>query len=157
MPLITLTCDRSFFPPDAELDAAARLMLPAPQDLTLEFAQALPRLIVDNTGRLSLDPETTDLEGVQVNLAKFHTMAVNTPSIWIHVWFAEPYPLVIKDDTKDEYDPSAKANAIVDALLEILTDWFKDRPIDLSFALDVFWGPGHGAIVKHREVIELRW
>lgn len=142
MPLVTVTCSNEFYPPDRE---PADQALTDAQRVVVEFVKALPGLIAANAVRLGLDPDKTPEDGVQVDIKSFHSYAVNVPDLWFHVWFAEPYP------------GETQGFATRDALVEIMTGWLKEQQIELSYALDMFWGPDHGRIVSPLGAIELEW
>jgi len=131
MPLVTLTCRRGFYP----RDDFTGLTEPAAQAFVVKLAKALPSSIAQNAISLGLDPANTPEEGIQVDIKKFHHEAVNAPDIWIHVQFTEPCPR------------DGETEAIRDEFIELVANLFGDDRPQLTWATDLFWGPGRGVIV----------
>jgi hypothetical protein len=141
MPLVTITCKKELCP--GKDDGAVGQEL-AVRLNTLRLAESLPRLIVNSATELGLDPDTPEA-GTQVDIREFHPYVVNGADLWIHVQFTEPYP------GKD----LAKRARI--KFIEILSKVFHTQGFKASYAVDMFWGPGHGCLVSSSENIELAW
>jgi hypothetical protein len=140
MPLVTLTCKGKYFPPQhraqhAELDAEAYVVI--------ELAQALPEMMINNRTGLGLDDDTPE-EAVQVDIKEFHTNAVNAVDIWIHVQFTE-----VLD--------AHQARIATDTLATALDLWLMTNTVKFSWALDVFFGPGHGCYTDSHGIIVKSW
>ena len=143
MPLVTLTCSSKCYPPDDRW--ANRLHYQ--QELTLHLAEDLPGILVAHGSALLLEPSTT-AAAVQVDIRKFHARAVNSVDLWIHIWFTE-------GDLSDTWRRRAR-----ETIVSALTDWFTQQEptiTGLSWALDLFYGPGNGCIVRSDGTIECTW
>jgi hypothetical protein len=132
MPLVTLTCSSDWYP-TAERYSDSRY-----RDAAVYFGESLPDLIAKDGDKLGLDPGTP-ADAVQVNYELFHPRAINAPDgIWMKIEFTE----VVESGTK-------RMN-IRDELRRRIEGWFSDHLEELEllwppdFALDIFWGPGHG-------------
>lgn len=141
MPLVTITCSQKFYPPD---DGFADTT--AEQAAITDLVDELPNLIAGNALALGLNPEETPTTGVQVDIKKFHVYAINRPDVWIRIEFVEA-------DLSEEQRLSMR-----DVLITILGPRIADFSADgCSWALDVFFGPGHGCYTNDDGVIQLKW
>lgn len=132
MPLVTIYADKHFYITDP------RRVTALPQKLTLRLADYLPGLISDRAEYLGLDPASTPVEGVQVDIQKFHGVAKNIPNIGIQVQIIEPYP--------SEFEARASTNEFIAMVSEWLST--KGEQLNVSVAVDLFWTPGHGCIMS---------
>jgi len=144
MPLVTITTKHALHPVDSILERDRAKKETRPMRATADFARALPRLFVSNKEALDLDPDTPE-KGVQVTHRQFHAQDVNTPDMWVLIFFNE------EGLTKDE---QKEVTAKID---EIISIWFDENnqaaPYDL--AVDCLWGTNHGFLYMGTEVI--RW
>ena len=139
MPLVTLTCSKSYYPVDDESVEPVNHA-----KLVVDLAQALPWLLSSNQDRLGIG-QIPD-EAVQVDIHKFHFAAVNTPDLWILMEFTEN-----PDDKETRIH-------IRDVLLDIIGKWMFDTAgFSLDWALDVFFGPSVGAIVDFEGKTVIDW
>ncbi len=147
MPLITITCSRGWYPAEYRHEGTMQ------QEFTSEFGQDLPELIAkEGELLLGLDPGTTS-DGVQVNYELFHPRAVNAPDgIWMKIEFTEGPPA-------DE----AAGEEIRNELRRRIEGWFTSHlnefqlPWPPDFALDLFWGPGHGYVNFANGFVKIDW
>ncbi len=128
MPLITITCDPNYYP--AGTPASGSLPSHKAMDL-IEFARKLPRLFIDKAKILRLDSETPEA-AVQVDFQCFNPYSINTPNVWFRVEFTE------------QVDDENERVAIAETLVGIIAPKLRDHGLIMVWALDVFWGPGHG-------------
>ncbi len=123
----------------------------AEQGATIKLAQAMPGLIGKNAKELGLDPNRTPQWGVQVDIQKFHSAAMNAVDLWIHIQFAEDYPIGGVE--------SLSGHEVRDRFMRLLNE--RMAKLDLSgfdVAVDLFWGPGRGYILSgSRHQIDLVW
>lgn len=100
--------------------------------LKVDFALALPELLIKHAVELRLDPNTKP-DGVQVMHHDFGAYDVNIPDVWVKIQFSEECP------TWDGREP------IRDLLHNILVGWFRGMGYELDdFVVDLFWGPTNG-------------
>lgn len=123
MPLVTLTCSKPYYPSEASQPPYR-----GREQITATLASDLPRLIIECSDALGLEPGTP-AEAVQVDIKQFHPLSVNAVDVWVHVQLSENY---------------SRATKARDALISILEDYFKENRSEPNWALDMFWGPGHG-------------
>ena len=141
MPLVTLTCSGKCYPPD---DGSAPSSLTRPQAI-LRLAQDLPGIVVQHARELNLDAETP-AAAVQVDIKRFHPHAVNSVDLWVYVQLTETRL------------SQAKRLAARDTLARALADWFAEHRLGgLSWALDMFYGPGHGCYANSSGHVEFTW
>ncbi len=141
MPLVTLTCADKYYPPDSPASAALARTTTAGR--VVELAESLPRLLVEKAKPLRLDLDTPEA-AVQVDIQKFHALAVNNVELWIRVELTEEMPEAFRINVR-----------IV--LEKLLSQWFKKHGVTISWALDIFFGPGHGCYTNSHGKIEEVW
>lgn len=112
--------------------------------MVVELATELPALMVKHTDRLRLEPGTPQ-EAVQVDIKKFHTHAQNSVDIWVHVQLTE------------QFAHRGDRIPVRDSLIKIVHGWFAEHEMGLSWALDIFFGPGHGCFTDLDGKIIERW
>lgn len=128
MPLVTLTCSEQYYPPDEKVE----VQVPSVTSMhTIQLAQDLPVMIIARREELGLEDDTP-VEAVQVDIKKFHTYARNTVDIWTLVQLTE-YDMVKLNRLR-----------VRSVLMNMLVAWFAHNELDLTWALDIFYGPGHG-------------
>lgn len=138
MPLVTLTCSKMYYPPDDDIVPPT-----ANQQKVIDLANDLPQLIIDQSEPLGIGDVPP--EAVQVDIKKFHARGVNTVDFWAHVWLTET-----PDSDEDRY-------RVRDTLRGLLKDWLKAHGLKLEIALDVFFGPGVGAIIGRDGETVIDW
>jgi hypothetical protein len=99
--------------------------------------------MADNAEALCLAPGTPD-KGVQVDIQKFHTHAVNAVEIWIKIELTE----VVHSEI-DRFNLRNK-------MIVLIANWFKEHNMELQWALDVFFGPATGCLV-YANSVQLTW
>ncbi len=140
MPLVTITCSDQWFPTDSSHHDIIRNQR---EVVVLRLAAELPKLICAEANELCLDVDTPE-EVVQVDLRKFHVSAINAPDLWFRIELTEELSLTQRQQVRDR-------------LLHILQKWLADRSLRPSWALDVFFGPGHGGFVNEERKIVHSW
>jgi hypothetical protein len=106
-----------------------------------DFAQMLPRLLVENARKLMLDLDTPP-EGVQVQNHDYGEFDVNIANVWIKIQLSESQP--------------DKSTRIRDALYDLLVGWFISRGLaPENFVMDLLWGPTSGKGVVNG--VEIAW
>jgi hypothetical protein len=144
MPLVTLTCSRQYYPPDEPV--SHRMNIPSPQQTEIiALATQLPGMMLNCKHQLKLG--NTPAEAVQVDIKRFHTYAINTVDLWVHIWFTEP----------SEHFGSAGRDMVRDTLAGLISVWAKENELKLSWALDVFFGPGTGCFTNAKGEIQQIW
>lgn len=138
MPLVTLTCSKKYYPADDETAEVTR-----DEQITIELAKAIPELLVSQPDALGIGDVPPDV--VQVDIRKFHARSVNSVDLWVHIWFTETWD---EDKTRE---------LIRDVLIKLLTDWMLANSVNVSFALDVFFGPSVGTLVDEKGQIIESW
>lgn len=143
MPLVTLTCKKGYFP--AEPPPGIRIGdLPKQERQMVELSMALPKLFCDHKQELFLGEETTE-GAVQVDFDKFHFFAVNAPAVWVLVGLTEVLP---KEDRM----------SVRGHFIQLLMDWFEQNGGEPdSWAMDIFFGPGHGFFTMNRGSTTQYW
>lgn len=143
MPLVTLTCKPEYYPSDVPLSQTSGF--PRTQQLCIiGFARALPTLIVNNSAQLHLDPGTPE-KGVQVDIQKFHTHAVNAVDLWIKVELAE------------DSLPVAQRHELREMMITLVRTWLKEYNLHPKWAIDIFFGPATGCMTATSGEILERW
>jgi len=124
MPLVAIMTQEDFQPAaDPKRDTVGSAFV-------ADLGDRLPEIIVGLSDELHLDPGTP-AEAVQVTYATFGPRDKNTPVIWIKIEFTE-------ESLTTEQQLEAR-----NALREALTRFFDRNPY-VSYAVDMFWVPGHG-------------
>ena len=138
MPLVTLTCSDKLYPVD---DPGAHQGVP---HVVVGLARELPLLITDHGA--VINPVGVPEAGVQVDIRKFHSAAVNNVDLWIHVQL-----------TEDPGDEDARLR-VRETLKTIISDFFTEYGLtNVSWALDIFFGPGHGCFTDSAGNIAEEW
>lgn len=140
MPLVTLTCSSTYYPPDS---THVKVEFPAQQRI-IDLAEMLPKLIVAYADDLHLEAGTPE-DAVQVDIKKFHAYSVNSVDLWVHVWFSENWN---SEDVRKE---------VRDKLITIVADWLDEHELKFMWALDIAYGPTNGCIADATGAIQLRW
>ena|GEM_PF-2353383 len=143
MPLIDVFCSRDFYPPDSP--PATTQIWDINQRYVAELVRSIPTFVVENCGGLNLKPEDTPIEGVQVDIRKFHDLSQNTPDVWVRVIFAENYP---GEDI---------AKQVRTTLVRFVMKWKEKHLLKLKGALDIFWGPEHGCLIPSTGPVTVTW
>lgn len=143
MPLITITCHRDWYPADNPVADTPY------QRSTMQFAEELPGLFSDNAKELGMDD--CPHSGVQVNFELFHRQALNAPlGIWVKVEMTEVperninvrdvngvgFIIPVRDEVAE--------TEITGKLMELMVPLLAEISGEPQYAVDVFWGPGHG-------------
>lgn len=140
MPLVTLTCSNTYYPPDSQ---NVTVEFPAQRQI-IELADMLPTLLIQRADALHLEPGTPE-EAVQVDIKKFHAYAKNNVDLWVHVWFSESWA---QEDVRID---------VRDTLIILIANWLDEHEIKLMWALDIAYGPTNGCISDAMGTIQLRW
>ena len=145
MPLCTVTCDHAYYPPD---DLASETT--PDHDVVITMVDDLPAYMIQHRDGLHIGPDTP-IEGVQVDIQRFHARARNAPNIWLRVEFTE----AVTEEQRLE------ARNRLGTYLRMWADR-SDAIVGSGFrwALDVFFAgcPGHGMISDSTGMgIEHQW
>jgi hypothetical protein len=128
MPLITIVCSRRFYPPEIPEGP----VLSDRQAAVVALANELPGLVFQNAATFRLPKKATEAV-TQVNFERFHRLSVNSVDVWIHFWHTENLPKTVR----------LAQRTILDNHIQ---KWIKEHGLTLTFALDTFFGPGHGCL-----------
>lgn len=140
MPLVTMTCSRHFYPPDEPASS-----LSTEHDSIVTLARELPQMMLDC--KIALKMGNTPEEAIQVDIKQFHEYSINTVDLWMHVWFTEP---------GKRYGKKGR-DMVRDTLASLISVWMKENELVLSWALDVFFGPGTGCYANYKGEIQQIW
>ncbi len=83
MPLIVITCDKIWYPPEQSNEDG-----PLRAFSVVGLVEALPDLFIENREKLLLDP-ITEATDVLVDLRRFHRLAQNAPEVWLLLTLTE--------------------------------------------------------------------
>lgn len=136
MPLVQIKVNTVLFPSgDASL-------LNHQQRAVVELAKELPVVIAANADAFCLPPNAPS-EVTQVELAQFGDYDVNVPDVWVFMLQTEELPV-------------ERRIAQRDLMKYHLGAWRTRLGLNISVALDIFFGPGHGWLAL-RDVPEHTW
>lgn len=139
MPLIEIHA-RQTLCPQTDLSVS----LDEGQCALVELAEALPGLFIEHGDTLRIGSSTPEI-AVQVTFAVINPHSVNAPDIWFKVTFTETQSQQVRQNV------SMALSGIFSRLIE-------ESSLDTTqWALDVFFGPGHGCLTDEFGKIVQRW
>lgn len=130
MPLVTITTAEPWFPRTPQATSSRQV-------LTYHFGLFLPGMFAKHSEYLGLGSELPEA-GVQVDFKCFHPLAINAPHLWVHCQLTE----TLRDKLRQSFE---------NRLANLIKDWLNQQSAEYrprSFALDVFFGPGHGRLLR---------